>query len=364
MAHICATETLPERDAVFILKALNNAPTALIKQPHLPNHVDQDSFHHAQLLQFDLEDCMAKTAPFQIGWGTAAWQNGRMSIEKKASAAGTDPQFYFKTLQYSQQTLSNFLVHLRQVMTPQKAESKDNIHPFHLNDWVLAHKGAIPVDVKETILVRLKEAQEADPTVQLPKGDTDSEVVACYLSLKLRERTGQKTTMDISPTELEKVFREVVSEIILEPKPLSDAQVAQSAEEGFISGQRNTNHLFAVMNGKQLLVSKVLPHYNAYFVGTRHHKDGEKSYLISHYPIDFNAAPQDDDPTTIEWSELPNDAITSFTRTSTPNGKPIIEVKRLDLPVRANRTEEIEEDTLQIHRVYARLQEEASNRRG
>ncbi|WP_373531089.1 class II glutamine amidotransferase [Vampirovibrio sp.] len=336
-----------EGQDTFIKELLIDGRDSLLRQSQLPFREATPSPPPSKAdPEFDKADFIANGFPIQISWGLAIPDQLSRTL-KSARPASLDPAFIQLSPIVAHNKPITLVGHLRHTLKIEPPDmTPENAHPFPVHNGFLAQVGAIPVDVLETMGNRLKEAARKDPQVALPQGTTDTEVVACQMALKLKERFEQNPTQPLSAEQIKAVFQDLVSETILAPEKLSDQAFSETRFNGFQGAVRNASNTFIFANAQQMLFSQQsMGPSDTYYLGTHQTAGGQTNYVISPRPMFPSLGQQE----SLNWTPLPNNAMTELKRVQTEkNGPPQIQIEQIPLPTRPNKKQEEREDLSRI----------------
>lgn len=332
-----------EGQDTFIKELLTDGGNSLLRQSPVTN--DKGSLSQSTLKAkpgFDKHAIISNGPPWQLSWGLATLAGWPRQAIKLPNPAAIDPSFPLASDLLAKQKPLGLIGHLRQSYSIDLSDkTPDSIHPFRINDWYLAQVGSVAPNLLDIMSKRLKEAAQHDPEVVLPKGTTDTEVVACYMALKLREQTRDDNSEQISPQRLEAIFKNLMRELTFTPKTPSDEDFQQSMQNGFQGSIRNMGNKFIFANRRQMLFSQLgLNASKKYYLGTHQLVNGQKDYVISAFPM----TPRLRKDEALSWQLIPDDMMLNLKRVRNPEGDFKIQIEQTDLPKRPNGLVEFEED--------------------
>lgn len=176
------------------------------------------------------------TGPHADGWGVAYYEDRASRIFKDSAPAADS--IYLSLLAEHGFKSSMVLAHIRKANPSVFGRATANTHPFEREwrgkSWVFAHNGKLP-GLKESGLCANSRFQ--------PVGDTDSELVFCYLMELIAQAMETKSLLE--PTELVDTLRPTINSI------------ADMGEFNFILS--DGSHLFAHAHTNLYVLQKDIP---------------------------------------------------------------------------------------------------------
>ena len=315
----------------FIKSCLSSGGNSLKRQGQLPFGTIGNE-HERVNPDFGKNEFLANKSPFQIGWGIAILNRAEkmdMRCLKVPNPAVLDPQFDTTIATVSNLRPLTLMAHLRQSF--QLDRNPSDPHPFKFGNWTLMHVGALPSHAVRELKVMLEKANQEDPLVPLPKGTTDSELMACYLAYKMLKKTGKIDTTEVDTQTVQTIFKEAVSDISLWPGTLNQEDLQKSLENGGQGLLRHSPNMFVWSDGERLLASSATNRAGAMYIGVHESASREQEYLLANQKL--QPLPNKN-LGRIQWEELPDHAVTVLTREKSDDGTTQIQRKQEKLPRR------------------------------
>lgn len=299
----------------FIRQCLLSGGNSIQRQNQLPFGEPGDpeipaAPHHTEANLLNLDS----PYPIKTGWGIAAFSpnpsQAAPALFKNELPTFEDEAFVPTAQQIANEQPAVILTHLRESRT--KGTSAE-VHPFRIQNWAFMHHGDLSNQIARELREELETRKEQKKPIILPKGKSDSELIACYFASQLLAEAGTADTRKIQDKQLiERLFRQLVTRLSQWPRRESVADIMTTIERNG-QGENHPGSLnFVFSDGTRLLASNCItipntPQPSYLHLGKRHAANGTE-YVLATYPM------QPTEGQRIQWRAIPNHSILKLER--------------------------------------------------